>query len=179
MSTFDERNADFAIARRDDDLTAEQKLKCWGPGPWVHEPNHMLWRAHGLLCIAHRNPVGAWCGYVGLPKGHPLHGKHYSDIEGVEAHGGLTYTRKCEGPICHTPAPGESDDVWWIGFDCCHCYDLAPAFFSMNRLFAELQSQLTAAPPLKFMGHAVIYRDLAYVRAETEALAAQCAEYVQ
>lgn len=28
--------------------------------------------------------------------------------------------------ICHLPAPGESDAVWWFGFDCAHSGDACP-----------------------------------------------------
>lgn len=28
--------------------------------------------------------------------------------------------------ICHLPALGEPDDVWWFGFDCADCDDLVP-----------------------------------------------------
>ena len=27
---------------------------------------------------------------------------------------------------CHIPLPGESDNVWWLGFDCGHYMDVQP-----------------------------------------------------
>lgn len=51
------------------------------------------------------------CGYVGLPKGHPMHGKHYDAID-ADCHGGLTYA-----------ADSYKDGTWWVGFDLGHAGD--------------------------------------------------------
>lgn len=84
---------------------------------------------HGEHCgykwrILQMGENGWLCGYVGLPKGHPLAGKDYGEIyemHDVECHGGLTY---CE--------PGDGgrfqSGLWWIGFDCAHSGDYIPAF---------------------------------------------------
>lgn len=128
----------------------------WARGTWDEEPDRVEWRASGLPCLAVRNHSGAWCGYVGLPPGHTLHGVDYDSAyeklsEGV--HGGLTYADRCSPPICHVPAEGESDDVWWLGFDCFHGGDAVPR---SPQHFAE-------------------YRDLTFVTGETESLASQLA----
>ena len=34
--------------------------------------------------------------------------------------------------ICHVPLPGESDDVWWFGFDCAHSGDLVPSMLAFG-----------------------------------------------
>jgi len=47
--------------------------------PWKNEPDADVFESHGLLCKLRRNGSRAWCGYVGLPKSHPLFGKSYSD----------------------------------------------------------------------------------------------------
>lgn len=116
----------------------------WGEGPWVGEPDKMQWQdpATGLPCLIVRNSecTGALCGYVGVPPGHPLHGKSYNDVE-VSVHGGLTFADKCrpeadDGGICHVADPGEPDDVWWLGFDCAHAMDLSP---HMEMVMAELR----------------------------------------
>jgi len=40
--------------------------------------------------------VGAWCGYVGVPKGHPYHGNSYDhDGVNVDVHGGLSFANGC------------------------------------------------------------------------------------
>lgn len=94
----------------------------WPPGPWDAEPEDRVDFQHcGFACLLHRNRLGSWCGYVGLPKEHPDFGKHYDNIE-VEAHGGLTYGDK----------PGEfiglgvEDSRWWVGFDTSHFRDITP-----------------------------------------------------
>lgn len=56
-----------------DDKTA------WGDGPWLNEPDKRQWQdeATGLSCLIVRGPVGALCGYVGVPEGHPAYGLSY------------------------------------------------------------------------------------------------------
>src|SRR5688572_7588915 len=102
----------------------------WPPGPWQHEPDKAQWQdpATGLPCLIVRNSSGALCGYVGVSKGHPLFEVGYqgADDYDLSCHGGLTYSEHCQPStdealgICHVPAPGEPDHVWWFGFDCAH-----------------------------------------------------------
>ncbi len=155
-------------------MEREHKIdrRTWPAGPWDGEPDRVEWRHLGLPCLAVRASSGAWCGYVGLPPGHRWHGVSYEDV-GADVHGGLTYGSPCQadGPICHVPAPGEPDDLWWIGFDCNHLYDLAPGHESLlNRLAFERGEDRSPMP-----GYRDIYRDLGYVRAEVERLAEQMA----
>jgi len=151
----------------------------WGDGAWQHEPDRIEWRAFGFACLMLRNPHGGmWCGYVGLPPGHAWHGKDYDDID-VSVHGGLTFAERCmddDRPmrerVCHVPQPGESDDVWWLGFDCHHFMDLAPGHEATMRVIdIQLMSKYGATPPRDYT-----YRDVAYVQLEVEQLAAQCKE---
>lgn len=159
----------------------------WPAGPWHDEPDKRQWQdvATGLPCLIVRNRGGALCGYAGVSNGHPLHGKGYgqdgvfscgescSDEDGyhygctpearVEVHGGLTFSAGCghgadpaEG-ICHVPAAGQPDDVWWFGFDCAHSGDLCPA------------------PGRFIVFPGEVYRDIAYVTGEVTRLAAQLA----
>lgn len=46
--------------------------------PWESEPDERDGEAHGLPYALRRGPSGVWCGYVGVPEDHPLHGKDYS-----------------------------------------------------------------------------------------------------
>lgn len=82
----------------------------------------------------------------------------------LECHGGITYSGGCDGPICHTPAPGEPENVWWFGFDCGHAGDVTPA---MDALLRNLGSRF------RDQDRGDVYRDLAYVQAEANRLAAQ------
>lgn len=141
----------------------------WATGEWDGEPDLVEWRdaryPDFALLVVRSHTSGGLCGYVGLPPSHPLHGKPYEDLE-LEVHGGLTYAGSCAGHICHVPAPGEPDDVWWLGFDCGHASDVSPGLdaFARKRL---------GAPHFKFeYAH---YRPLVYVMSEVEQLASQLA----
>lgn len=131
----------------------------WPRGQWDSEPDRLQWvdELTGLDCLAVRSQVsGAWCGYVGVPKSNPWHGKSYNDIE-ASCHCGLTYSGECSGHICHVPGPGRPDDVWWVGFDCAHAWDFSPGL-----------AALCGWPgPDQFEA----YRTLAYVRDQCASLA--------
>ena len=47
-------------------------------GPWDSEPDKLDFQWYKLPCRLRRGPAGHWCGYVGVPKNHPWHGKGYS-----------------------------------------------------------------------------------------------------
>ncbi len=129
----------------------------WGDGPWQQEPDRWEGEHEGFPLLAVRQPNhGAWCGYVAVPPGHPWHGAEPD----ASVHGGVTYGAKCFGDICHVPKPGEPDDVYWVGFDCVHAFDLAPAHE------ADLPQRLR-------MDNPSVYRTLDYVQAECRNLAEQ------
>lgn len=155
----------------------------WGPGPWQDEPDYLHWvdEATNLDCLVVRAGSGGHlCGYVGVPEGHPWHGRGYSECTRTppcedgwcehspdgqtNAHGGITYASACSGRICHH-APGRPEPVWWFGFDCAHCDDIGPA---MEARMAHLQLP-------NFRGDRREYRTLAYVQSECAKLAAQLA----
>lgn len=142
----------------------------WAAGPWDNEPDRIEWKTEaGLPGLMVRVSHGAWCGYVAVTKDHPLYGKSYGDedVDALSVHGGITYGDKCQGNVCHVPAPGEPDDVWWLGFDCVHGGDLAPGMESNLRGLGGMFS-------FGDLGRRVgTYRDVAYVRAEVESLAVQ------
>lgn len=115
--------------------TIDRTKTNWPEGPWDHEPDKMQWpdEVTGMPCLAVRHPeFGHWCGYVGLPPGHPLHGVEYNNVLSARAHCGLTFSGACQPSedeatgICHVPDEGEPHGVWWFGFDCNHANDLAP-----------------------------------------------------
>jgi len=57
----------------------------------------------------------ARCGYIGLPKGHKLEERDYSDFD-FDVHGGLTF-----GSSAFTFKEDTHD--YYFGFDCMHCDD--------------------------------------------------------
>ena len=156
---------------------ADEKAE-WGPGPWQDEPDKEQFadEATGYACLIKRNRLGALCGYVGVPAGHPWHGKGYDEVrtaddEWPDVHGGLTYSALCqEGPegetICHVPAPGEPEPLYWLGFDCAHAFDLAPG----------MDFHLRKSSGVSYADLGETYKTVAYVKAECAGLAAQAAE---
>lgn len=159
------------------------------PGPWDDEPDKVQWvdAATDLDCLAVRNHFGAWCGYVGVPPGHPFHGKHYDEClidcgeeygcwvhrpnDAVEVHGGLTFASGCDEDaaeghgICHVPLPGREPEVWWLGFDCGHGFDVTPY------RAAEVDQRPEDAWWMTPRG--AEYRTLGYVQEQCASLAAQ------
>jgi len=127
----------------------------------------MIWddAATGLCCVAVRHPLfGTWCGYVCVPEGHPLHGKHPRKVR-VIVHGGMNYT----GPACQQTRV-EKPGHWWFGFDCAHGGDLVPSTKALALLF-DLPDE-TAALLRRMEAHEV-YRTLGYVREQCIKLAGQ------
>ena len=149
-------------------------IEKWGPGPWADEPNRELWKSQGLDCLINRNAMGAWCGYVGLQKGHPYYGRTYGDLElsgiDLEIHGGLTYSEYCAGEICHPHDENEAP-VFWLGFDCAHAFDLCPSMHARRNY--DLSWPKFGDGTLRER-----YRDIDFVKAEVESLAKQLAAVV-
>lgn len=137
----------------------------WPDGPWKNEPDKRQWLdpETKLPCLIVRGPLGALCGYVGVPKGHPWYQVDYDSVgKDPDVHGGLTFSDHCqegEGDrkICHVVEEGEDDHVWWLGFDCAHCFDLVPGMGT--RLHGVTGED--------------VYRDFDYVTKEVERLAVQ------
>jgi hypothetical protein len=140
----------------------------WGVGPWTEEPDRVEWYFRDIACLALRHPdSGHWCGYAAVHPGHPWHGRDFMDLD-LDVHGGLTFSAPCAPPsderakreqVCHVPRPGEPDAVWWLGFDCSHAWDIAPARAARHREFAP--------------GPDEVYRRIGYVKMQAQALAHQ------
>ena len=138
----------------------------WEPGPWDSEPDRVEFEFEGFPCLIRRVQSGAFCGYVGVPPGHPVHGVHKGSLPVIHVHGGVTFTGPCEPEqgICHTPKPGEPEDVWWLGFDCAHAgVDRMPGFDALCR---RSKSRLVTL----LEGY---YRTLEFVRSQCVLLALQ------
>jgi hypothetical protein len=140
----------------------------WGAGPWVGEPDRVEWRFAGFPCLMRRTPMGIWCGYVAVGEGHPWFEQRPDDIE-ARAHGGLNYADTCNASVCHVPRAGESDHVYWVGFDCGHGWDVLPG------LEAQMREAL-GREPYRLPG--AVYRDQAYVMAQVDGLARQALEAI-
>lgn len=156
--------------------TIDRAAAGWPSGEWNGEPDKVQWSdaETGLPCLAVRNQfLGNWCGYVGVQKSHSLYEVHYADAPSLDVHGGLTYSDKCQPEadesrgICHLPAPGEDDHVWWFGFDCAHCYDWSPM---------QAKHELERGYPFT-QGDGESYKTLDYVKEECRRLASQLAEF--
>lgn len=129
-------------------------------GHWDSEPDKAQWidEATKLDCLIVRGPLGALCGYVGVPESHKHFEDDYLNVD-VDVHGGLTFADRCQPTndesrhICHS---GEvaNKTVWWLGFDCAHAWDVTPMH------------------PHSF-GWDSIYRDFEYVKREVTHLAHQ------
>jgi len=46
---------------------------------WLNEPDKFDGTHCGYATAMRRGPMGAWCGYVGIPESHPWYEKEYSD----------------------------------------------------------------------------------------------------
>ena len=68
----------------------------------------------GLRFIVMRGPYH-WCGYMGVPKDHPLAGFDYNDLPSINAHGGLTFSSEARG--------NWPEGYWWYGWDYGHLGD--------------------------------------------------------
>lgn len=147
----------------------------WGDGPWQKEPDKAYWvdPETDLDCLIVRNPIlGQLCGYVGVPKDHPFYKKGYDDCD-VDVHGGLTFANFCQKTkdeahgICHKPDKGRPKKVWWLGFDCGHCYDAIPGAAAQYREMTGLCSKAFGLDDTN------IYRDFSYVEGQVKKLAMQ------
>lgn len=160
-------------------------------GEWTEEPEQDDFESHGLTCAMRRNHSGSWCGYVGVPPEHPLHGKNYNekikvtkdtlerpiDIDkvgvinlfcaamGDESKDGwidCVLWFDVHGGLTYSGKGWPSDDgLWYFGFDCSHYGDLSPRNYG-NSVFGD-----------------GMYRNHEYVHREVENLAAQLSKYQQ
>jgi hypothetical protein len=144
----------------------------WGDGPWQNEPDKVQYPdpETGMPCLIVRaGDLGHLCGYVGVTQGHPFFKKDGYDFD-LDVHGGITFTNMCRPGkdeshgICHIPGPGEPDHVWWLGFDCGHCFDISPGLNARMRGYGvpDMGGDLDSK-----------YRSIAYVKSQTASLAKQ------
>ena len=144
----------------------------WKDGEWTNEPDKAQWidEDTGLDCLIVRGPMGALCGYVGVPESSKYFEKEYEEVD-VDVHGGLTFADKCRPSddeskgVCHIEEGAANETVWWLGFDCAHAWDYSPSYSSRedgDDVFRQ--------------GHDEVYRDFGYVKLEVKRLAKQLEE---
>jgi hypothetical protein len=158
--------------------SSDQKLKWWGYGEWIEEPDEAEFEHNGILCKIIRADTpkdpnqedvfgGHLCGYCRIPKNHiDYKCKKPFDLP-YSVHGGITYGRL------------EEDEEYWIGFDCAHSGDIVPSLEIFKKKYGEyggikeLKSQFPDAPCFK--EH---YRNIQFVVEECKSLAEQIAEKI-
>lgn len=126
---------------------------------WEHEPDHLSWVYNDYACHIQRQGYSkTLCGYVEIPRGHPLHNIKYDALlpESLKA----LNDEVMRGPFggrsslqalrmqANSPSAGDQFDVhkgvtysgvgywlpknydqgFWYGFDCNHCGDFSPGY---------------------------------------------------
>lgn len=160
---------------------------------------------NGLKCIVTFGNMGHRCGYVGIPKRHPLYEKGYDDyldilkedIEGKEVSGvfpllcaliddddrvriGTYFT--CHGGITYSGGGENStypieSNLWWFGFDCAH-YNDGKDFDLAIEKFPEFAQQLAMTKVIEDMYHTHgTIRTTQYVADNCKELADQLAQF--
>lgn len=116
--------------------------------------------AYGLKCVIKVSlDLGHLCGYIVVPIDHPLFGREREEeLDNLEVHGGLTW-------VGHMPTT-DNPNEWCFGFDCCHLFDLVPAF-------VEHRTKHNILAP---GGKSHVFRDNTFVRKESKKLAKQLKE---
>jgi len=145
---------------------------------------------NGLMCVVTFSTMGIRCGYVGIPKSHPLYGKDYTDhldikkedidkpISGTFALFSAIFDTDeriridayftCHGGITYSDGGDNStypieSNLWWFGFDCGHYGDAEDLDLAYD-LFPEYREQIIQDKALeeKYPIEGTI-RDLEYV----------------
>nr|DAR11116.1 MAG TPA: hypothetical protein [Bacteriophage sp.] len=159
----------------------------------------------GYKCVVVFTHMGHRCGYVGIPKNHPLYGKDYSDyleikkadvgdreVSGILPLLGAWLDEderirieayfQCHGGITyagggeHSSYPIESD-LWWFGFDCEHARDKSDLDYAIQKFPSHRKEyELQKMVESKYPIDDVI-RTEEYVAEECKKLAEQLKEF--
>ena len=159
----------------------------------------------GYKCVVIFGNVGHRCGYVGIPKNHPLYGKDYGDhleikkfdvvdraVSGIFALIGACLDEderirieayfQCHGGITYAGGGEHSDypiesDLWWFGFDCGHAGDKSDLDYAIQKFPSHRKGyQLRKMVESKYLIDDVI-RTEEYVADECKKLAGQLKEF--
>jgi hypothetical protein len=131
--------------------TSDDKLKWWGYGEWVEEPDIIIFNYKGFDCKVIRVAAkeifseelsvfgGHFCGYIKIPPEHPFYHKSFDDVD-LDIYGGLTINAISQ------------DDEHWIAFDCCNCNDVVPSE-KIKKFIIEIYSEF-------YKSHKMILADI-------------------
>lgn len=134
----------------------------WGDGAWMTEPDLVEWRTavapYPLIIL--RGGMGQLNGYVGVPPGHPLHGKR--------SFPGVNWAGPCGGLRVPT---GEPPVCWWLGFDCGRGSEYCPLMSAGLDWMVEFTKEVTGVECQPFARRPETYLPVDECRIRTEALA--------
>ena len=160
----------------------------------------------GYKCVVTFGTMGHRCGYVGIPKNHPLYGKGYddyleikkSDIGDREISGIIPLFLacldederirigayfQCHGGITYAGGGENSEypikgDLWWFGFDCGHAGDKADLTYAMQKFPNRQEEYITRLLiENKYTIEDDVIRTEEYVADECKKLAEQLKEF--
>ena len=160
---------------------------------------------NGLKCVVTFSNMGHRCGYVGVPKWHPLYGKDYmdyldikkEDIEGKEVSGVFPLLGAlidedervrieayftCHGGITYSGGGENStypieSNLWWFGFDCAHYGDGKDLDLAIE-VFPEFAQQIARTKEIEDMFSTYeLVRSSEYVADNCKELADQLAQF--
>lgn len=122
----------------------------------------------GYNCIITFDALGIRCGYVALTPKHKYFETPYWEIP-VSCHGGLTWGEH------HIPDRMEDKSIYYIGFDCGHCFDkpdfnLALKCFPASAKFIKGRQEFYSKLRRNFKG---TIKDQEYVEQELKCLVDQ------
>lgn len=164
-------------------VEADFKLKFFGYGEWVEEPDSVIFTYRDFACniirVILREPYsdeevyfgGYLCGYVTIPPTHFLYEKDYlkgDELNFIECHGGIIFSGF------------SAQNKWSIGFDCGHSGDYLPSS-QMNKKkykFREIYPLALPLPP--HLEHNIlfnpVYRNIQFCIDECKSMVDQIIE---
>lgn len=151
-------------------MTKEQLMKLLIPNrPWESEPNNVSFECLGYKCeIKRHDTMMHLCGYINIPRSHPLYECDEEDGDGVEnfisVHGGITYNRKM--PKCRR-----------IGFDCAHAGDFSPGAFMVMAWVQMEDNREVDLERLHIVQNPEDYKTVRWVADQLSAVAMQLRTY--
>lgn len=156
------------------EMSAEERLSRYGEGPWLDEPDMVLFRIEQWHCALWRAvDLGSWAGYLGLPPGNPLHGSKINKLSFLSVHRGITYADYIQTQVDEPSSFLDSfyRSWWWIGFDAAGSFDLVPGVDNVMK--NRLPPRPRSISPMQ------TYRTAAFMEMELHALIVQVDAYMQ